>query len=147
MKNKNRRGWIRIVEAFLSIILIIVVLVLVVNQQNTQQNNAPAGIYGYEIYTLRAIELSDTFRSEVLGIADSTLPLNSDNDSFPNDLRNYVTIFVPSSLSCASQICETNDTCNLWKNVGTDVYAERVFITSSPTIYNPRQIKLFCWLK
>ncbi len=143
---KNKRGWIRIVEAFLSILLVAAVLVIVVNQQNIQQNDSSPKIYNYEIYILRTIELNDTLRSEIIGISNSLLPSTSDNyTTFPADVKNQIATIAPSALLCAAEICYTNSTCNFWQSISKDVYAQRIFITSTLQTYSPKQLKLFCW--
>jgi hypothetical protein len=145
---KNKKGWIRIVEAFLAVLLIAAVLFLVVNQQNVQSNDPSLKVYNYEIYMIRGIELNDTLRAEIVGMSSSILPSTSDNQTtFPSDVINYITTAEQSSLSCAAEICLTNSTCGFWQDLGKDVYAQRVFITSTPLAYNPRQLKLFCWFK
>ncbi len=145
---KNKRGWIRIVEAFLSVLLITVVLFLVVNQQNVQQNDSSPKIYNYEIYILRLIELNDTLRNEIISVSNSVLPATSDNSTtFPSDVANQISIATPSALVCAAEICYTNSTCNFWQIMNKDIYAQRIFITSTLQNYNPKQFKLFCWPK
>ena len=143
---RNRRGWIRIVEAFLSILLITMVLVLVINQQNIAQSDSSAKVYNYEVYMLRLIELNDTLRSEIINVSNSVLPSTSDNlTTFPADVRNKINAAAPSAFLCAAEICYTNSTCNFWQIATQSVYAQRIFITSNLTLYNPRQLKLFCW--
>lgn len=144
----NKRGWIRIVEAFLSVLLITIVLVLVVNQQNTSQQDSSPKIYNYEIYILRLIELNDTLRSEIINVSNSAMPSTSDNSTtFPSDVITQINAAAPSSLTCGAEICSTNSTCGFWLIMNNDIYAQRIFITSNLTTYNPRQLKLFCWPK
>lgn len=149
-RNKmNNRGWIRIVEAFLAIFLIASVVVLTINQQKVQNDPTPR-VYGYEIYILRGIELNDSLRNSIIGVSDSIIPVNSDNQTyFPSDVRNYIgnATRVQSSLSCVSEICFTNSTCAFWQSLGKDIYAQKIFISSTLQTYNPRQLKLFCWFK
>lgn len=145
---KDRKGWIRIVEAFLSVLLVTIVLVLVVNQQNTNQADSSPRIYNYEIYTLRLIELNDTLRSEIINVGDSVLPSTSNNSTtFPSDVINQINAVIPGALSCGAEICSTSSPCSFWQIINKDVYAQRIFITSNLTTYNPRQLKLFCWPK
>jgi hypothetical protein len=144
---KNKKGWQKIVEAFLSVLLIAAVLVLVINQQNTKPSDSSSRFYNYETYIIRGIEFNDTLRNEIIGVSGSALPLTSDNQSFPLDVKNQILATAPSSLLCAAEICYTNSTCDFWQNINKDVYAQKIFITSSLQTYNPEQLKLFCWLK
>jgi hypothetical protein len=144
---KNRRGWIRIVEAFLSILLVTMVLVLVVNQQTTRQNDSSPKVYNYEVYILRIIELNDTLRNEIISVSNAVLPSTSDNATFPVNVTNQINLATPGSLVCAAEICSTGDICNFWLRINRDIYAQRIFITSTLQTYSPRQLKLFCWPK
>lgn len=143
---KNKRGWIRIVEAFLAVLLIGAVLVIIINQQNnSQQINPSTGIYNYEVYILRTIELNDSMRDEILTISNPNLPVGW--GVFPLDIKNKITNLTLSSLYCQAQICLTNDTCQFELKLSKDVYAQSIFITATNNNYNPRQLKLFCWTK
>jgi hypothetical protein len=148
---KNSRGWIRVVEAFLAILLVTSVIVLVVNQETRSKNNIDSSrVYGYEIYLLRGIELNDTLRTSVLNVNDSIIPVISDNESyFPANVSNFITNAgqVQGALECGAEICFTNSSCGFWKSIGKDLFAQRIFISSNLTVYNPRQLKIFCWLK
>jgi hypothetical protein len=143
---KNKRGWQKIVEAFLSILLIAGVLILVINQQNMQPSDSSSKFYNYEIYIIRGIEFNDSLRNEIISV--SSLPSTSNNSAtFPPDVNTQINATIPGSLLCAAEICNTNSTCGFWDNINKDVYAQRIFITSSLQSYNPEQLKLFCWLK
>ncbi len=145
MKNKNKRGWVRLVEAFISILLIGIVLVIIINQQSPKNNGVSSTIYNYEVYMLRSIELNESLRGEILGVSGSNLPANWSSANFPGGVKNKITGLTPGYLLCEAQICRTNETCGFWSNVNTDIYSQRIFIASTYGIYNPRQLKLFCW--
>ncbi|MFZ1971010.1 MAG: hypothetical protein WAU65_02420 [Candidatus Nanoarchaeia archaeon] len=141
---KNQRGWIRIVEAFVAVLLIGAVLVIVIDQQNNQQATPQVSIYNYEIYILRTIELNYSMRGEIIS---STPPLNWKSYNFPSDINNTITSLTPSSLVCVAQICLTTDLCQSGLTLKKDIYAQSVFITAIDTNYSPKQLKLFCWAK
>ena len=145
MKNKNKRGWVRLVEAFLSILLVGVILAIIVNQQNPQKNEISSTIFNYEVYMLRSVELNETLRGEILSVDESALPVNWDSADFPSGVKNKITNLTMTGLSCEAQICRTNETCNLEGEIGTSIYAQRTFIASTYQEYNPKQLKLFCW--
>jgi len=139
------------VEAFLAVLLVTSVIVLVVNQERSSNTSSDSSkIYGYEIYLLRGIEFNDTLRTSILNVSDSIIPVISDNVSyFPVDVSNFITNTgqVQGALECGAEICFTNSSCGFWKSIGKDLYAQRIFISSNLTVYNPRQLKVFCWLK
>lgn len=144
----SKKAWIRVVEAFLSAMLVIVVIVLVVNQQQSSQaNENTPQIYGAENLAIRAVELNNTLRGEVIGIPAADLPLNSENSTFPAELNNTINNEIPSSLACESQVCNATGVCDYWKSSNSAVYVQDVLITATPTDYSPRKLKLFCWEK
>jgi hypothetical protein len=144
---KDKRGWIRIVEAFFAVLLVAAVLVLVMNQQNPAASDSSSAVYNYEIHMIKSIELNDSLRSDVLSVIESALPSSWNNSSFPANVKNKIANLTPSSLSCEAQICKTDSTCSFWQEIKSDIYTQRVFIASSYSAYNPRQLKLFCWAK
>ncbi len=142
---KDKHGWIRIVEAFLAVLLIAAVLVIIINQQGIKANDTSFVVYNYEIYMLKSIELNDTLRSDLFSA--SNLPANWTDETFPAKVKDKIENLTPSSLLCEARICLTTDTCNFIGEIKNSIYTQRVFIASTYQIYNPRQLKLFCWAK
>jgi len=143
----NKKGWIRIVEAFLAAIFILVIAIVMINQQSLKQPDSSSIIYNSEISIIRNIEMNNTLRGEILNVIDLDLPLNSDNITFPSEVKVKISSLTPSFLSCGAQICNTNDSCNYWKNTKNELYSQDVLITANLTNYNPRKLKLFCTTK
>ncbi len=145
---KNKKGWIRVVEAFLAAMVILVVLILVINQQSSgQQNSSSAVAFNAEISILQNIELNATLREDIISISDSGLPVNSEDAAFPTSVKNAISSLTSKSysyLSCSAQICATDSECGYWKNVKSEIYSQSVLITSTLTSYNPRKLSLFC---
>lgn len=142
----NKKAWIKIIEAFFSAMLVMVILILVVNQQSNQTGVRSDLIYNSEISIIRVIQLNNTLRGEVINQSLS-VPVNSENSSFPSILNNTITLATPGGIECETQICEMNSTCNYWKNSKTNIYAQETLISANLTNYNPRKLKLFCWEK
>lgn len=137
---ENRRGWIRIVEALVAMLLITGIMVLVAG--NSQNNRTQSGeIYDSENYILREIQSNETFRNYALGLS-----LSSDVEfgDFDMGLKNHIENRIPSYLNCSSKICSLSSKCEL-SNSEENLYVKSAFISSNPEIYSPRQIKLFCW--
>ncbi|MDD5699834.1 MAG: hypothetical protein PHH00_01415 [Candidatus Nanoarchaeia archaeon] len=147
MRYKNKRGWARLVEAFLSVLLIGMVLIVIVNQQSPKKDGVSSTVYNYEIYMLRSVELNETLRDEILDVSESALPANWSSESFPGGVKNKIANATPGYLSCQAQICRTSETCGFLGDINTDIYAQKIFIASTYGVYNPRQLKLFCWPK
>ena len=144
---KNKKGWIRIVEAFVAILLITGVLLVVINKGYIGNNNLSERIYDFQLSVLREIETDSNLRSVILD-PNLIIPVEEGEGSFPRDILNVIISEKPNYLECKSKICLAERICSLETyNVEKDVYANSVIITANLTEYNPRQIKIFCWTK
>lgn len=144
---KDKRAWIRIVEAFVAILLITGVLLLVINERYIEKRDIYPQIYSREISILREIQLDDNFRDIILNV---NLPTSWIDEAFPEELKNKILNGVPSNLDCAAKICEINDICTLEElseEIVENIYAESIIITANLTRYSPRKLKLFCWFR
>jgi len=138
----NCRGWIKIVEAFIAILLIAGTLLIVINQGYIGRTNISSKIYEMEVSVLREIELNDMLRNEILAVS-----LPTKWDEFPANVKNKIKNRIPDYLECTAKICEMDKICALDEYVDKDVYVQSVAITANLETYNPRQLKLFCWVK
>jgi len=142
---KNKKGWIRIVEAFIAILLITGAILIVLNKGYLKKTDVSSQMYDIEVAILREIELDDGLREIVLKL--TTLPVKWDNPNFPGEIKTKIMTRAPEYLNCVANICELNDVCAMDNYVDGDVYAQAVAIVANLQIYNPRQVKLFCWEK
>jgi len=138
---KNKHGWIRIVEAFVAILLISGALLIVINKGYIGKKDISSKIYEIELSILREIELNNELRNEILEI--SSLP----TEDIPLNVTNKIESRIPNYLECKTKICEMNKICELNVYPNKNVYVQTVAITATSEIYNPRQLKLFCWRK
>ncbi len=140
MKKINKKGWIKIVEAFMAIVLLLGFLLIMIAQVNkssvdtslTEKNN---------VKILNGIETNQTLRNSVLS---SSVPAYS-NETFPTDLETYLGNNTLSGQYCFLYICGAESECNFKENVNTDVYSSEILITSNLTLYSPRKLKVFCY--
>ena len=146
---KNKSGWIEIVEAFVAVLLIAGVVLIVLNKGYFQKTDLSDQVYESQLSILREIETTDSFRSEILSIADASLPVGSDNNSiFPADIKAKIIARTPNSLNCFGEICNLNVTCSYSGNTDKNIYSQSVIISSTlqqGAVY--RQMDLFCWTK
>ena len=150
IRKNNKRGWIRIVEAFVGILLIAGIVLVVIEQDQTKRQDASSRAYTSMISILREIELDNSLRGEMVNIQDSSLPVEwSEFNASAPQTGARITGKTPGYLECVGQICATNDVCLLAQNqmLSEEIYAESAVISSTIQTYNPRQLKLFCWLK
>lgn len=147
---RNSRGWIRIVEAFVGILLIAGIVLVVIEQDQTERENASSRAYTSMISILREIELNNSLRAEIVNIQDSGLSVewSEFNVSAPQTEAKIIGK-TPGYLECVGKICAINDVCLLAQNqiLSEEIYAESAIISSTIQTYNPRLLKLFCWMK
>ena len=144
----NKRGWIRIVEAFFALLLVAGALLIVLNKGYIGKEDISARVYDLQLSVLREIELDDPLRLKILtaeregcaGICTDPIPLEDGESGFPQDVQNKINNRMTEAFTCRSKICELND------YIDTDVYAQPVAITATLTEYSPRQLKIFCWV-
>ena len=66
----QRKGWIKVVEAFFAILLIGGAILIIINQNASSNENISSGIYEDELAILRAVQLNDTLRANILGLGE-----------------------------------------------------------------------------
>ena len=151
----RKKAWIKIVEAFVAILLIVGVLLFVINKGYIGKNDSSEKIYEIQKTLLRAIELDDDLRTEILiaKCSDSGClknnPINYDDSDFPDDTKTKINNFFQDYpyLECSSKICELDEICTLNYYQEKNVYAQSVAISATSSTYAPRQLKIFCWEK
>lgn len=131
---RSKKGWIRIVEATLAIMLLAGFLMFILAGQKSS-SNIDSYIYNIEKSLLRDISQSDEVRQNII---------LGENDK----VEEFIEKNIPANLDFSSRICEIGDVCGcLDCPVNRDVYADSAFIASTLQDYKPKQIKLFIWRK
>ncbi len=126
----RKKGWLRIVEAFISILIItgVVILIYSINRNYNER--------GEEIY-----ELQQTILNEIA--SDPKLRIDVLNNNI-QEIEKFVENRIPENFEFKIKICDINDIC------GLDFYKERVYsseraISSTLTLYKPKKVKIFMW--
>jgi len=139
------RGWIRIAEAFIAILLITGALLVIINQSYVSLSPS-SKVYETEISILREIELNDDLRRDILNVVN--IPVEDKDANFPLSVKEKINESLNSlsaNLNCSAKICSLTELCVLDKYPKEDTYAQQVAITANMETYAPRQLKLFCW--
>ena len=123
-EKEDRRGWIRIVEAFTAILIFAGIVLLVMGNQGVKKSDTTNVINNVEISILREIQLSDSLRSEVLATSGE-VEWNSFSSDAPQT-QSYIEDNAPSYLECIAKICDPSSQCVLSSTENTDIYAESV---------------------
>lgn len=149
MINKNRKGWIRIIESILAILLIAGVVLIAIRQNQGEKQDISVIVYRAESGILTGIQLNETLREEILNIPIASFPIewNQSNsfDSFAPNTKAVINQGAPSYLKCVGKICAADNTCLLENPPDKTVYSESVMISANLQTYSPRLLKLFCW--
>jgi len=141
---KNKKAWIKIVEAFTAILLIAIVLLIIINSGYVKKEDISTKVYNIQISILREIQFNDTLRMEILNV--TFVPLEWDD--FPQNLKDKIITRTPNYLECNARICSSQEVCDFTGTIDKNIYAESVLISAGLKLgYNPRQLKLFCWIK
>ena len=144
---KNKRGWIKIAEAFVAILLLAGIVLFVINKGSNENTGieVSAAVQDTEISILRSIELNNTLRAEVLATNGEVEWVN-----FPTQAPGTKVAIenkIPNNLGCEAKICSPAGPCALSGTQEKNIYAESVIITSTQSTFKPRLLKLFCWEK
>ncbi len=143
-KIKNKKGWIRLVEAFVSIVLLASIVLIVSSANSSPKLNLQEEISQRQVAVLRDVQLNDSLRAEILSINIDALPLEW--EGFESDaplLKERIEFLSPNELECSAKICVINEPCTI-DDDGKEIYAKSVVISANADYYSPRQLKMFC---
>lgn len=146
----NKKGWIRMVEVFIAIVLIAGVVSLILGERYSGEEDISAEMYAKQGLIIKKIQLNDSLRNEIIPILIVDLPLSSMDLGFPPETLARINLETPSDIFCYSKICALDDPCiaeELQEEADKNVYARSIPIFATITDYSPKQIKLFCWNK
>lgn len=145
---KGKKGWTKLIEAFISILLIAIILLLILSESVDETKDISEQIHEQEIAILKKIELNNSFRTSILNVAIGNLPLGW-NDFETNGLtlvKDEINSKVPSYLNCVAYLCLLEDSCVIGEEPDEELYVQQISIISNLETYFPRKLKLFCWL-
>lgn len=145
MKMKNKHGWIRVVEAFVAVLIITGLVLVLLDEGYIKKNDPSEEVYKLENSILRDIQNNDTIRQEILS---ATVPVNTSSPSFPILTNQTIKTKIPEFLICAASICEIEDSCIMTITTDKNIYSRSVAITTDSNYnFNPRKLVLFCYRK
>lgn len=141
----NKKGWVRVLEVFVSIMIVTSVIVLLITR-GVSERDLSSEISSMEISILREIQLNETMRENILEVSP---PINW--SGFETNgltaIKNKINEKKYSGIECEAKICSTRDNCFSDGNTTKNIYAEKAMISADINSYNPRQLKIFCWEK
>ena len=145
---KQKRGWIKVVEAVVAILIILGVILVILNKGSIQKEDISEKVYKAEHLILREIELNESLREEVLNATQLPVDWLAFNSTRLTGVQNKIIEKTPNYLECEGRVCWLNQTCVIEDRYkDRDVYTKAISITTTLNVYSPRQLKLFCWVK
>ena len=138
---KDKKGWIKVIEAFIAIALFTGMLFLLLQGDPLRQEKKDF-IELKQREILSAIQINDTLRNDILNFSD--FELDSNDTEFPESLRNFIDENMYSNIKCYLKICLIDSSCEIMSDASLEVYAKDILITSTLTTYTPRRLKMFC---
>ena len=140
---KNKKGWLKIAEAFVAILLIAGIVLIVINRGSNQQSeDASSLVKDVETGILRKVQLNEALRTEILGTSGEV-----NWAMFPTQAPNTKATIennIPAYLSCEAKICNPSGPCSLAGTQNKNIYVESAMITSTLSTFKPRMLKLSC---
>ena len=145
----NKKGWIKIVEAFIAILLLIGVSLFLYGGSSDKEKKDSSEIYKIQRTILESIQNNEKIRSEIVNLTEEEIPVKWENfqEKDLEDLKELIISMTPANMICISKICKmNNEICDI-DYIEKDVYTHSTIISVDKTEYNPRQVKLFCYKK
>ncbi len=140
---KNKRGWIRIVEAVVALLIITGALLIAITGGYLKKDISEQ-VYDSEMAILKEISKDQSMRNAIIGASSPPVSWKD----FDASVKAKIESRIPSYLECKGRICALDKTCELLEvSENKDVYAKSIAITTAVATYKPRQLKLFCWEK
>ena len=137
-EKRNKRGWIRITEAVVAIMIMASVLIVLYT------NETPQVSYSDYVFDLQTRILMDVADSSAL--RNATLFSNENhNDSV---LITYFDNVIPNNFNYKIIVCDLSvASCNANISVNQEVYVEDRIISSNLQVYSPKMLRLYIWEK
>jgi hypothetical protein len=127
---KGKRGWIRIVEAFIAILLVTGVMLYLYNTQIGPSRRAEQ-LYNFQKTILDEIALNDVYRTAVLAENEETI-------------HNFVASRMVPGFEFKVRICDVGDICGL-SFYEEELYSSDRIISATLETFEPKKVKIFMW--
>jgi len=128
---KNKKGWLRIVEASIAILIIASATLLIIYKEPTK---SAADVHEIQRNILELAVLNESIRASIL--RDDVLSVEL-----------YIEENTPSNWNYTIRICEVDEVCGMPFYINEDVYADEILVAANLTKYSPKKLKMFMWEK
>jgi hypothetical protein len=136
---KNKRGWIRITEAVVAILIMASVLIVMYT------NDTPSLSYSDYVFNLQTRILMDV--ADRADLRNATLYSN-EPDLHPK-LKEYFDSSIPSNFNYTVVVCSLSaSVCSAdLTSVEKEIFVEDRIISSNLEKYDPKMLRLYIWEK
>ncbi|MBS3092214.1 hypothetical protein J4466_02235 [Candidatus Pacearchaeota archaeon] len=143
---RGKRGFLRILEAFIAILIIAGAMTFIYVREIPEKNQRE-DILNLERIILESITNDDQLRQAVLD-GFGTSETAEGNRTLINST---IAKLVPQGYTFIFKICELNEICGLDQRSNfyteNEIYSERSSVSSTREEYDPKKIRLFMWEK
>ncbi|MBD3252896.1 hypothetical protein GF386_04145 [Candidatus Pacearchaeota archaeon] len=131
---KNKKAWLRIIEAFLAILLIIGAVLVVMSRQESGPDISKE-IHDRQRYILKIVSQDDHLRQKILSEENQEVNL-------------LISQMIPTNWNFSTNICNVTEACpNPETIVKKQIFTEEILITTDLSEYQPKKLRFFVWLR
>jgi hypothetical protein len=141
---KNKKGWIKILEAFIAIIILISLILLIVNNEKYETKET-SNLLTTQSAFLVLVQTNETLRNEILDLDVSGSSYEIEDENFPPNLKNYIEEKFSGRTSCLAKICNTTTECTMNNYPEREIFSRSVIITSNLQEFDSKKLSLFCY--
>jgi|APSaa5957512576_1039674.scaffolds.fasta_scaffold09833_3 hypothetical protein len=144
---KNKRGWVKMIEVVIALLLITGVLLLLASRDFVKKESISMTVYEQEALILREIQLNNSLRQGILTLSPLPIEWNDFDSPDLTPVKEKIEKRTPTNLVCEAKICFMNQTCESPSSNKENIYSQSAAITSTNNLQDFRQLKLFCVVK
>lgn len=151
---KGKRGWIRILEATIAVLIVSGAMLAVYSQQPSRDESIEEYSYSLQQQILADISSQSDLRLAALKVEDDI-----SSDANYEKLDEFVAERIPDAFGYSLRVCELGDVTDFCKmdgatysaTMGFDVFVEDVVIGAElgegegEEVYSPKKVRLFFW--
>lgn len=127
----SRRAFLRIIEAFISVLLILGVVLVIISKHNAVSGSGDE-LKVLQEHILNQVAQDGKLRGQVLSGEVSGVETIIQNS-------------LPENYNYSVNICNLGEACGLASYPNVEVYSSELVISANLTSYDPKVLKLFFW--
>ena len=133
----NKKGFVKLLEAVIAIILIFIFITLIIPRKAQEQTTIPREITATQDIIIEGIQSDEILRQKIL-------------DNNDNTLQDFINSKIPENIGVYFIICQINSPCIPASNIlptREAVYTKSLVISDNYAGNPPKLFKLYLWRK